>query len=130
MAILITHIAYMALSADLIMLSMSALTTTAIKNIYVLRDEYKSPNYLLINIPNFVRNLIKDVKSNWTDKLDEKRFINDFIFMCFMVGNDFLPHIPSIEIMTNGIESMLAFYTKIKNTLQITMVWVKFLVRT
>ncbi len=58
---------------------MSALTTTAIKNIYVLRDEYKSPNYLLINIPNFVRNLIKDVKSNWTDKLDEKRFINDFI---------------------------------------------------
>ncbi len=95
--------------ADLIMLSMSALTTTAIKNIYVLRDEYKSPNYLLINIPNFVRNLIKDVKSNWTDKLDEKRFINDFIFMCFMVGNDFLPHIPSIEIMTNGIESMLAF---------------------
>ncbi len=35
--------------------------------------------YLLINIPNFVRNLIKDVKSNWTDKLDEKRFINDFI---------------------------------------------------
>ncbi|QMS79656.1 hypothetical protein IIV6-T1_014 [Invertebrate iridescent virus 6] len=101
--------------ADLIMLSMSALTTTAIKNIYVLRDEYKSPNYLLINIPNFVKNLIKDVKSNWTDKLDEKRFINDFIFMCFMVGNDFLPHIPSIEIMTNGIESMLAFYTKNKN---------------
>ena len=100
--------------ADLIMLSMSALTTTAIKNIYVLRDEYKSPNYLLINIPNFVKNLIKDVKSNWTDKLDEKRFINDFIFMCFMVGNDFLPHIPSIEIMTNGIESMLDFYTKNK----------------
>ncbi len=31
-----------------------------------------------------------------------------------MVGNDFLPHIPSIEIMTNGIESMLAFYTKNK----------------
>lgn len=101
--------------ADLIMLSMSALTTTAIQNIYVLRDEYKSPNYLLINIPHFVKNLIKDVKSNWTDKLDEKRFINDFIFMCFMVGNDFLPHIPSIEIMTNGIESMLAFYTKNKN---------------
>ncbi len=50
--------------------------------------------------------------------------------MCFMVGNDFLPHIPSIEIMTNGIESMLAFYTKNKHTLQITMVWVKFLVRT
>ncbi len=72
--------------ADLIMLSMSALTTTAIKNIYVLRDEYKSPNYLLINIPNFVRNLIKDVKSNWTDKLDEKRFINDCIFSVSMVG--------------------------------------------
>ncbi len=62
MAILITHIAYMALMTDLIMLSMSALTTTAIKNITYFEMNIKALNYLLINIPNFVRNLIKGCK--------------------------------------------------------------------
>lgn len=105
--------------ADLIMLSMSALTTSVVNNIFVLRDEYKSPNYLLIDIPFFVDSLVRDVRNKahkdgnvWDGEFDRQRFINDFIFMCFMVGNDFLPHIPTIEIMSNGIESMLDFYVK------------------
>lgn len=105
--------------ADLIMLSMSALTTSVINNIFVLRDEYKSPNYLLIDIPFFVDSLVRDMRNKaqkdgnvWGEQFNRQRFINDFIFMCFMVGNDFLPHIPTIEIMTNGIESMLDFYVK------------------
>jgi 5'-3' exonuclease len=105
--------------ADLIMLSMSALTTSVINNIFVLRDEYKSPNYLLIDIPFFVDSLVRDVRNKahkdgnvWNGEFNRQRFINDFIFMCFMVGNDFLPHIPTIEIMSNGIESMLDFYVK------------------
>jgi 5'-3' exonuclease len=118
--------------ADLIMLSMSALSTSVIKNIFVLRDEYKSPNYLLIDIPCFINRLlthiktkanikddvnknVKDCKDAWNGDFNRNRFINDFIFICFMVGNDFLPHIPGIEIMTNGIESMLDFYVLHKN---------------
>ena len=34
----------------------------------------------------------------------------DYIFMCFFLGNDFMPHFPSVNIRTGGVDKMLNAY--------------------
>lgn len=36
--------------------------------------------------------------------------VQDYIFICFILGNDFLPHFPSLNIRTHGIDRLLNAY--------------------
>jgi 5'-3' exoribonuclease 2 len=43
-------------------------------------------------------------------RFDLERALDDWVFMCFFVGNDFLPHLPSLDIHEDGIDKLIAIW--------------------
>jgi len=111
------------LDADLIFLALS----TESDKIYLLREatefnKYESKevlNYVSIKImrQSIVNTIQKYLGESINKDLDSISVVNDFIFMCYFLGNDFLPHIPSLDIHHTGIESLIISWAKTVNEL-------------
>lgn len=43
---------------------------------------------------------------------DLERAIDDWVFICFFAGNDFLPHLPSLDVRDNGIDTLVNCWKK------------------
>ena len=114
------------LDADLIMLSLVHLPI--IDNIYLFRE---TPHFIksinsslepgcnyLMDIPELSKVITLDMNnSNELTSDDHKNKIYDYIFLCFFLGNDFMPHFPSLNIRTGGINKLIdAYKYTFKNT--------------
>jgi 5'-3' exonuclease len=111
------NVAVYGLDADLIMLSIFNLKYC--KNVYVFRE---APEFLKSSIPIDI--LGKDTDPYFLDiehlsscilnemlcKYSDDRRIHDYVFLCFFLGNDFLPHFPAMNIRTHGIQGLLDIY--------------------
>jgi 5'-3' exonuclease len=112
-----SHVIY-GLDADLIFLALS----TQLDNIYLLREENDKSiatqlNY--VDIKLLKQCIIDMIKSyNVITNLNDINLINDFIFMCYFLGNDFLPHIQAFDIYKDGIELLIINYVKTINELK------------
>ncbi len=68
------------------------------------------------------KELSNNSNSNNKNNISIDRIINDdvlydYIFMCFMLGNDFLPHFPALNIRTDGISRLISAYNILFGTL-------------
>jgi 5'-3' exoribonuclease 2 len=51
-------------------------------------------------------------------KVDKERIIDDYIFICFLLGNDFINHSLSLNIRYNGYEILLSVYKYLQDKYQ------------
>ena len=46
-------------------------------------------------------------------KFDIERIIDDFIFFCFFIGNDFIPALSALDISEGSLDNLINFYKKL-----------------
>ena len=105
------------LDADLIMLSLFH------KNIYLLREAIHINNIdtdslLLFSIKNLKKNIITEVVAKiWCEdfEINEDSIITDYVVICFLLGNDFLPKLINLDINENSILELIDIYVNLIN---------------
>ena len=115
------------LDGDLIMLSLS----TQMPNLFLLREAYEYGQYafehegfpyLYMDVDCFKIALIKEccgkLMKQPMELMTEKeiaRFIDDYIVLTMILGNDFMPKIPWISIKQDGHAIILGAYYQVQN---------------
>jgi len=66
----------------------------------------------IVKLSLSIISILRDIPEGQKD-LDNsgcKNCIYDYIFICFLLGNDFLPHFPALNIRTHGIQILIDSY--------------------
>ena len=112
------NIAVYGLDSDLIMLSV--FHCKLFDNLFIFREtpefgkqiisgDHNDSKYLFLHIQTFANAILSEMNCNSYDD----HLLYDYIFMCFLLGNDFLPHFPSLNIRTTGIDTLLTVYRNV-----------------
>ena len=88
--------------ADLIMLGLAS----GLSNFYIYRNDMRDSKIrFFISISEFEREIAKHFRG-----ADSKTAVVDFVFICCMLGNDFIPQIPGLEIYQDAIDMLIETY--------------------
>lgn len=115
-----THVVY-GLDADLIILCLNHMNIS--KQIYLFRETPEfiksinisiNPDELyLMKIEELMYLILEKMIGNKKNVRNTTNVIKDYVFIMFLLGNDFMPHFPSLNIRTHGIEMLLETYKNI-----------------
>lgn len=103
------------LDADLIFLSLSTGLPNMIlvrEHVYLSNKEEKeeTASFDYLSIDRLREGIIKDSLERTRCKFDGTKVVRDYVFICFFLGNDFLPHLPSLSIQSGGLDAILKHY--------------------
>ena len=99
------------LDADLIILSLMSHK----ENIYLMREmkdlHTNNTVYNYLNIRELRRAILCELKTNWdiiSFESNDNDLIETYCTACSILGNDFIPHLLTIELKNNGIDTLLS----------------------
>lgn len=99
------------LDADLIMLSL-----LSNHSIFLQRDEET-----FVDICEFRQSICNHVNPD----NPAQEFMWDYVFLCFLLGNDFIPNIPFLKIRNGGVDILLDIYRSIQREIDSNLVITK-----
>lgn len=108
------------LDADLIFLSMASQKD----NVYLLRETSHFGNsndnspLKYVSIDNLMTGLhtkYLEISEERAREMNVRNYINDYVFISMLLGNDFMPHVPSLDIRTRGLDILLETYINLFN---------------
>jgi 5'-3' exoribonuclease 1 len=110
------------LDADLIMLSLLSHRP----NITLMREPHEGADFQFLDIDRLREGILKELSTRylWPIGLDKDKdgskgksmdlfgreacdAIESYIVWCFLLGNDFLPHMPTLHLQKNGLQKIL-----------------------
>lgn len=73
----------------------------------------KEAQFQLLHISVLREYIEVDLGMQCAAKVDKERLIDDFIFLTFLVGNDFLPHLPTLDIGEQAFDVIFEAYKEL-----------------
>ena len=73
----------------------------------------KDAQFQLLHLSVLREYIDLDFNPHFAMHLDRERMIDDFVFLTFLVGNDFLPHLPTLDIGEHAFDVIFTAYRSV-----------------
>jgi len=96
------------LDADLIMLSICSHKN----NIILMREDHMTATVQHVNIDKLKDGIISEFRK-FDKRTPQKDLLESYLVLCFLLGNDFIPHLITTDLRHNGYTKLIAAYNHI-----------------
>lgn len=113
-----TRHCFYGLDADLIMLSL----VTHKPNFILLREKMRNKKdpltFTRFDFEILEIGLLRQmIYMQFNERGSIERLVDDFVFLCMLVGNDFLPHMPHLDILDGSLDLSMSVYKELNGFL-------------